>query len=253
MEGSHKQTPQAASSLIAGRQPVIEAILSGRSIDKILFQKNISGESIGEIRKLAKDNNIPIQQVPAEKLHSMTRANHQGCIAIAGLVKYMDLQEVIDHVVSNGETPLFIMLDGITDVRNIGGIARSAVCCGAQVIIIPDKGVGALNEEALKSSAGALEKINICRVTSLLKAIDDLHWNGIKVFTSAMNADKKVFEIDFREPCCIVMGGEEKGVQPYLTKAADIDFSIPMAGTFDSFNVSVATGIILYEAMKQRI
>ena len=238
--------------MIVGRQPVIEAMLSGRTIDKILFQKNISGESIGEIRKLAKENNIPIQQVPAEKLHSMTRANHQGCIAIAGLVKYLDLQQVIDHVVSSGASPLFVMLDGITDVRNIGGIARSAVCCGAQAIIIPDKGVGALNEEAMKSSAGALEKINVCRVGSLLKAIDDLHWNGIKVFTSEMNAESKVFEIGFQDPCCIIMGSEEKGVQPYLSKAADQLFSIPMAGQFDSFNVSVATGIILYEAMKQR-
>ena len=253
MDGSHKQKSQGASSLIIGRQPLIEAIAAGRTIDKILFQKNISGESIGEIRKLAKENNIPIQQVPAEKLHSMTRANHQGCIAIAGLVKYLDLQQVIDHVVSSGNSPLFIMLDGITDVRNIGGIARSAVCCGAQAIIIPDKGVGALNEEAMKSSAGALEQINICRVSSLLKAIDDLHWNGIKVFTSEMNAEPKVFEINFKDPCCIIMGSEEKGVQPYLSKAADQVFSIPMAGQFDSFNVSVATGIVLYEAMKQRL
>jgi 23S rRNA (guanosine2251-2'-O)-methyltransferase len=253
MEGFHNQKSPTASSLVIGRQPVIEAITAGRSIDKILFQKNISGESIGEIRKLARDNNIPIQQVPAEKLHSMTRANHQGCIAIAGLVKYLDLQQVIDHVVSKGETPLFVMLDGITDVRNIGAIARSAVCCGAQAIIIPDKGVGALNEEAMKSSAGALEKIQVCRVSSLLKAIDDLHWNGIKVFTSAMDTEKKVFEIEFGEPCCIIVGSEEKGVQPYLSKAADSDFSIPMSGQFDSFNVSVATGIILYEALKQRI
>lgn len=253
MEGFHKQKSTATSSLIAGRQPVIEAILSGRTIDKILFQKNISGESIGEIRKLAKENNIPIQQVPPEKLHSMTRAHHQGCIAIAGIVKYLDLQQVIDHVVGQGETPLFIMLDGITDVRNIGGIARSAVCCGAQAIIIPDKGVGALNEEALKSSAGALEKINVSRVGSLLKAIDDLHHNGIQVFTSAMTSETKVFEIDFKIPCCIVMGGEEKGVQPYLAKASDHLFSIPMTGAFDSLNVSVATGIILYEAMKQRM
>lgn len=253
MEGSHKQKPPSASPVIAGRQPVIEAITSGRGIDKIFFQKNISGESIGEIRKLAKEKNIPIQQVPPEKLHSMTRANHQGCIAIAALVTYLDLQQVIDHVVSKGEVPLFIMLDGITDVRNIGGIARSAVCCGAQAIIIPDKGVGALNEEAMKSSAGALEKIQVCRVSSLLKAIDDLHWNGIKVFSSAMVTDKKVFEVEFTEPCCIISGSEEKGVQPYLTKAADVVFSIPMAGAFDSFNVSVATGIILYEAMKQRM
>jgi 23S rRNA (guanosine2251-2'-O)-methyltransferase len=253
MEGFDKQKQLPASSLIIGRQPVIEAISSGRSIDKIFFQRNISGSSIGEIRKLAKENNIPIQQVPPEKLHSMTRSNHQGCIAIAGLVKYLDLQEVIDHVVAKGEVPLFVMLDGITDVRNIGGITRTAVCCGAQAIIIPDKGVGALNEEAMKSSAGALEKIQVCRVTSLLKAIDDLHWNGIKVFSSGMKADKKIFEIEFTDPCCIVMGGEEKGVQPYLSKAADAVFAIPMVGAFDSLNVSVATGIVLYEAMKQRL
>jgi 23S rRNA (guanosine2251-2'-O)-methyltransferase len=165
----------------------------------------------------------------------------------------MDLQEVIDHVNDSGETPLFIMLDGVTDVRNIGGIARTAVCCGAQAIIIPDKGVGAINEEAVKSSAGALEKIQVCRVGSLLKAVDDLHLNGIKVFVSAMNQDKKLHETDFKGPSCIVMGSENKGVQAYISKAADERFSIQMAGDFDSFNVSVATGIILYEAMKQRV
>ena len=252
MEGFHKQSRPAPSSLIAGRQPIIEALMSGRGIDKILFQKNVSGDSIGEIRRLAKEQNIPIQQVPPEKLHAMTRANHQGCIALVALIRYQELQQVIDHVVGEGITPLFVMLDGITDVRNIGGIARSAVCCGAQAIIIPDKGVGALNEEAIKASAGALDKIQVCRVASLLKAVDDLHWNGIKVFTSSMKAEKKVFEVDWSEPSCIIMGGEEKGVQPYLIKAADTTFSIPMAGDFDSFNVSVATGIILYEAMKQR-
>ncbi len=171
------------SSVIIGRQPVIEALESGRPIDKILFQSNASGEIIGKIRQLAKEKNIPIQVVPAEKLNSYTRSNHQGCIALAALVQYMDLQQVIDHVTGSGVAPLFVMLDGVTDVRNIGGIARTAVCCGAQAIIIADKGVGALNEEALKSSAGALEKIQVCRVGSLLKAIDDLHMNGIKIFT----------------------------------------------------------------------
>jgi 23S rRNA (guanosine2251-2'-O)-methyltransferase len=160
---------------------------------------------------------------------------------------------VIDHTVAAGKAPLFVMLDGVTDVRNIGAIARSALCCGAQALIIPDKGVGALNEEAMKSSAGALERIQVCRVNSLLKAVDSLHLNGIKVFTSEMGADKKVFELDMGEPCCIVMGSEDKGVQPYIRKAADEHFTIPMTGNFDSFNVSVATGIILYEAMKQRL
>ena len=221
-------------------------------MDKILLQRNSSGDAIAEIRNLAREHNIPIQVVPAEKLASMTRANHQGVLAFAGLVQYLDLQQVIDHVVGSGRVPLFVMLDGVTDVRNIGAIARSALCCGAQAIIIPDKGVGALNEEAMKSSAGALERINICRVNSLLKAVDSLHLNGIKVFTSEMNAARKVAELPLEEPCCIVMGSEDKGVQPYIRKAADEHFSIPMASDFDSLNVSVAAGIILYEALKHR-
>ena len=242
-----------SSSIIIGRQPLIEAMQAGRGIDKILFQRNVSGESIGEIRKLAEKNGIPIQQVPIEKMASFTRANHQGVIALASLFVYMDLQVTIDHVVSSGQTPLFILLDGITDVRNIGAIARSAVCCGAQAMIIPDKGIAALNEEALKSSAGALEKIHICRVSSLLKAVDSLHLNGILAFATTIQSDNKVFNLPLELPVCLMMGSEDKGLQPYLTKAADQLFTIPMAGDFDSFNVSVAAGIILYEAMKKRL
>lgn len=240
------------SSIIIGRQPLIESLQSGKGIDKILFQKNISGEAVGIIRELAKEKNIPIQYVPIEKLNSVTRANHQGIIAFAALVQYLDLQQVIDHVVSSGEVPLFVILDGITDVRNIGAIARTAVCCGAQAIIIPDKGVGALNEEAMKSSAGALEKINICRVNSLMKAVDDLHMNGIMVYASEMTAQKNLYELDFKEPSAIVMGSEERGVFQGVIKICDEQFKIPMKGNFESLNVSVATGIILYEAMRQR-
>jgi len=254
MDGYHKKRPSInKASLIIGRQPIIEAIEAGRPIDKIFFQRNVSGDSIGTIRQLAKEHNIPIQQVPPEKLQSFTKANHQGCIAIASLVQYMDLQQVIDHVLGNGGTPLFVILDGITDVRNIGAIARSAVCSGAQAIIIPDKGVGALNEEAMKSSAGALERINIVRVNSLMKAVDTLHLNGIKVFATEMTAEKMVYELDYTEPCCIVMGSEENGVFPALMKICDEKIKIPMAGSFESFNVSVATGIVLYEIMKQRL
>ena len=245
--------PVKQSSLIIGRQPLVESLQTGRAIDKILLQKNTSGDAINLIRQLARDQNVPIQVVPVEKLNGLTKANHQGVLAFVARVQYMDLQQVIDHVVSNGDLPLFLMLDGITDIRNIGAIARSAVCCGAQAIIIPDKGVGALNEEAMKSSAGALEQIHICRVNSLLKAVDTLHLNGIKVFTSEMRAEQNVFELPFTDPCCIIMGDEGKGVQPYLAKAADHFFKIPMAADFDSFNVSVATGIILYEAMKHRM
>jgi 23S rRNA (guanosine2251-2'-O)-methyltransferase len=252
MEGSPDKMHKGKSSIIIGRQPVVEALESGRAIDKILLQANAGGDIIGKIRQLAKQHNVPVQVVPAEKLSSFTRANHQGCIALAALVKYMDLQQVIDHVVGSGKVPLFLMLDGVTDVRNIGGMARTALCCGAQAIIIPDKGVGALNEDAVKASAGALEKIQICRVNSLLKAIDELHLNGIRVFVSEMSSEKTLPDIDFSGPACVVMGNEQKGVQPYITKAADERFFIPMAGSFDSFNVSVAAGIILYQAMTQR-
>ncbi|GAC1451259.1 MAG: 23S rRNA (guanosine(2251)-2'-O)-methyltransferase RlmB [Chitinophagaceae bacterium] len=240
------------SSLIIGRQPLVEAILSGRAIDKILFQRNVSGHSIGEIRTLAKENNIPIQQVPPEKLHGLTRSNHQGVIAFAALIEFMNLQNVIDDVVSKGEPPLFIMLDGVTDVRNIGAIARTAVCCGAQALIIPDKGVGALNEEAMKSSAGALEKIQVCRVNSLMKAVDELHLNGIKVFASEMTANVNLYELKLMDPCTIIMGSEDNGVYPALMKICDQKFKIPMTGNFESLNVSVAAGMILYEAMRQR-
>ena len=241
------------SSLIIGRQPLVEAILGGRAIDKILFQRNVSGESIGEIRKLAKEKNIPIQQVPPEKLHSLTRANHQGVIAFAAMIAHQDLQAVIDFVVGRGDIPLIMLLDGVTDIRNIGAIARTALCCGVSALVIPDKGVGALQEEALKSSAGALEKIPVCRVNSLMKAVDDLHLNGIKVFASAMTAPGRLQELNLAEPCAFVMGSEDRGVHPPLMKICDQSFRIPMAGGFESLNVSVAAGMILYEAMRQRM
>lgn len=232
---------------------MLEALRDGREIERIFMLRNAAGDIIPEIRKLAQAAQIPINAVPAEKLNSLTRAQHQGVIAIAGLVTYLDLQQVIDHVVGQGSIPLFVMLDGVTDVRNIGAIARSAWCCGAQALIIPDRGVGALNEEAVKSSAGALQKISVCRVSSLLKAVDTLHLNGIRVCTSEMKAEQKVYEVDWKHPSCLIMGSEDKGVQPYMSKAADSRFTIPMAGGFDSFNVSVAAGITLYEALKQRL
>ena len=240
-------------AMVIGRLPIIEALQSGKAIDKIMMQRSANGEHIGDIRRLAKQHNIPVVLVPNEKLNSLTRANHQGVVAMVALVTYMDLQQVIDFVVNKGELPLFIMLDGVTDVRNIGAIARTAHCCGAQAIIVPDRGVGAMNEEAMKSSAGALAHINIIRVNSLMKAVDTLHLNGIKVFASEMTAKNRVFEIDFKDPCAIVMGGEENGVYPALMKICDDQFSIPMPGEFESLNVSVATGMILYEAVKQRV
>lgn len=240
------------SSLVVGRQSVIEAMQTGKQLERIYLQSTVHGPVVDEIRKLAEKTLTPINKVPVEKLNNLNVSNHEGCVGLIAKVQYQDLQDVISFVVDKGETPLLLILDGITDIRNIGGIARSAFCFGVHAIIIPDKGVGALNEDAILTSAGALEKIAVCRVNSLMKTVDDLHMNGIKVFASEMNAAKKVNELPLNEPCAIVMGGEEKGIYPALLKICDEQFQIPMTGDFDSLNVSVATGIILYQVMQQR-
>ena len=226
---------------------------SGKQLERIYLQTNVHGETINEIRTLAEKNLVPVNKVPVEKLNGFNISNHEGCVAMISKIQYQDLQDVISLTVENGEVPLFLILDGVTDIRNIGAIARSAFCFGVNAIIIPDKGVGALNEDAILTSAGALEKIAICRVNSLMKTVDDLHMNGIKVYASEMKATKKLYDLPFAEPCAIVMGGEEHGVYPALMKICDEQFQIPMTGDFESLNVSVAAGVILYEALKQRL
>jgi 23S rRNA (guanosine2251-2'-O)-methyltransferase len=253
MRNFRQQHRPKKTSLIAGRNAVKEAVESGKQLDRIYLLNTAHGPIIEEIKKLALQHHVPINKVPVEKLNGFNVGDHEGCIAQIAKVQYHDLQDVISFVVDNGQTPLFLVLDGITDIRNIGGIARTAYCCGVHAIIIPDKGVGALNEDAILTSAGALEKIAVCRVNSLMKAVDDLHLNGIKVFASEMKADKNVFDCDLKEPCAIIMGSEEKGIYPALMKIADEQFKIPMPGGFESLNVSVATGMILYEVVKQRM
>ena len=241
------------SSLIIGRKAVFEAVKTGKPLERIYLQNNMGGKELAEITAMATQNKIPVSKVPAGKFDSFNVTNHEGCIALLSKIQYQDLQEVISFVVEKGETPLFLILDGITDIRNIGGIARTAFCTGVNAIVIPDKGVGMLNEDAILTSAGALESLPVCRVNSLMKAVDELHLNGIKVLASEMKAEKMVFDIDFTVPVAIIMGSEEKGIYPSLLKITDERFKIPMAGDFESLNVSVATAMILYEAMKQRL
>ncbi len=248
----HQHHRPKKNTLIIGRDAVINALKERKQLERIYLQSNVHGEVIDEIKTLAAQELVPINKVPVEKLNGFNISNHEGCIAQIAKIQYQDLQQIISFVVENGETPLFIILDGVTDIRNIGAIARSAFSFGVHAIIIPDKGVGALNEDAILTSAGALEKIAVCRVGSLMKAVDELHLNGIKVFASEMTAETACQRIDFSEPCAIVMGGEEHGVYPALMKICDEKFKIPMPGDFESLNVSVATGIILYEVSRQR-
>ena len=246
-----QQNRPKKSSLIIGKQKIIDAIRSGEQIERIYIDINVFGAA-REIKNLAEENQVPINKVPPEKLNSFNVEGHEGYIAVRSKVQYLDLQQVITHIVDNGEVPLFLVLDGITDIRNIGALARTAYSCGVHAIIIPERGVGALNEDAIATSAGALEKIAVCRVSSLMKAVDDMHLNGIKVFASEMTAEKRIFDLDFTEPCAIIMGSEDKGIFPALMKIADEQFSIPMKNDFESLNVSVAAGMILYEVMRQR-
>jgi 23S rRNA (guanosine2251-2'-O)-methyltransferase len=239
--------------LLAGRTAILQALDEGRPLDRIFLQKNAPPQLQGEMRKASEKFGVPINYVPVEKLNGYNLGDHGGCVALISRVQYQDLQEVISWVVDKGETPLFIILDGVTDIRNIGGIARTAWSMGVQALIIPDKGVGALNEDAMLTSAGALDQITVCRVNSLMKAVDELRLNGIRVLASEMEATTTVFDVDFREPVAIVMGGEERGIHPPLMKICDERFRIPMPTEFESLNVSVATGMILYEAMKQRL
>lgn len=230
----------------------MEALEQGVTIEKIFLLRSASGPEINAIKKLARDYNIPISQVPVEKLDGLTRIQHQGVIAWGSLLQYIDLQAGISHIVDQGKTPLFLLLDGITDVRNVGAIARSALCCGAQAIILPTSHAASLTEEAIKTSAGALRKILLCRVPSVPQAIDILRLNGIQILGTQMRGSVPVYESDLTIPSCVVMGAEDTGISKDVLKRADQLIRIPMAAEFDSLNVSVAAGMVLYEALRQR-
>ncbi len=252
MDRPNKRPARFAMPLIIGRKPLLEAIQGGNAVEKIFMLRTASGEEISEIKKAAREFNIPISQVPVEKLDGMTKAQHQGVVAWAGVLTYIELQNAISHVVEKGETPLFILLDGVTDVRNIGAIARTAWCSGAQGIIMPTAHSASLSEDAIKTSAGALRKIMLCRIPSVAQAIDVLKLNGIQILGTEMRGSVPVYESDLQIPSCVVMGAEDTGISKDVLKRADQLIRIPMHNQFDSLNVSVAAGMILYEALRQR-
>ncbi|MBP6624974.1 MAG: 23S rRNA (guanosine(2251)-2'-O)-methyltransferase RlmB [Chitinophagaceae bacterium] len=244
---------RSAKSIIYGRNPVLEALQNKKPIDRILMHHTISGENIGDIIRLAKEANVPIVRVPMEKLNTMVRGAHQGIIAYGAIVDYTPIQDVISHLYDQGKNPLLLLLDGITDVRNTGAIIRSAVCCGVDAIIFTEKNSAPLHEDMVKTSAGAMMQVTFCREKNVATVINALKLNGIKILSSDLQAKKSLLDIDFSEPTCIVMGAEEKGISRITQEECDETFIIPMSGDFDSFNVSVAAGIICFEAMKQRM
>lgn len=232
--------------------PVLEALLSDKPVDKILLQLNASGEGLGDIIRAAKEKLVPIQRVPAPKLSSLTNQNHQGIIAFGSLIQYQRLQDIIDQVYSNGETPFMLWLDGVTDVRNMGAIARSALCYKAHAIIITEKGNAAVNEDAIKASAGALMTLPVVREKNNLVVIEALEQNGFHIIGSHLKATASLYDMPFKDPCVVVMGNEEDGISHQVMGSCTHKFIIPMSSDFESLNVSVAAGIISNEVFRQR-
>ena len=241
------------NNIIYGFRPVLEAIRSGKTIDKILFQKGLKGELFRELFFIVRQNGIPFQYVPVEKINQFTRANHQGVLAFVSAIEYQDIYSILPSIYEKGKIPFLLILDKITDVRNIGAIARTAECAAVDAIILPLKGGAQLNEDAVKSSAGALHSIPVCRHSNLIEVIQYLQDSGVEVIGVTEKAKHYYFQKDFTQPLCLILGNEYEGIAwDYLRKCTDA-VNIPMFGTIESLNVSVAAGIVLFEVAKQRM
>ena len=241
------------NNIIYGFRPVLEAIKSDKTIDKVLFQKGLKSELFKELFYIVRQNGIPFQYVPVEKINQYTRANHQGVIAFVSAIEYQDIYSILPSIYEKGKVPFLLILDKITDVRNIGAIARSAECAAVDAIILPLKGGAQLNEDAVKSSAGALHSIPVCRHSNLVEVIQYLQDSGVEVVGVTEKAKHYYFEKIFTQPLCLIMGNEYEGIAwDYLRKCNDA-VNIPMFGSIESLNVSVATGIVLFEVAKQRL
>ncbi len=238
---------------IFGLRPIIEAIESGKTIDKLFIQKGLQGEIFSQLRKLITQYEIPTSYVPVEKLNRLTGKNHQGVYAFLSPIEFDSIENVLPQIYERGKTPFLLVLDRVSDVRNFGAIARTAECVGIDAIIIPNKGSASVNADAVKTSAGALYNIPICKENNLKKTVEYLQQSGIVLAAASEKADTYLYDVDFTTPLAIIMGSEEDGVSDALLKIADNIIKLPMAGQTASLNVSVACGAILYEAVRQRL
>jgi len=238
--------------LIFGIRAVIEAVKSGKQIEKIVFKKGLQGELFTELHEIAKKYNIPFQFVPIERINKISRKNHQGVIAYTSPVSYHKIEDIVPQLYEEGKEPLILILDGITDVRNFGAIVRSAECAGVDAVIIPDRNSVRITADAIKTSAGALHTVPVCRSTDIYKTIKLLQDFGIAVIGATEKAENFYFKSNFKQPVAILMGGEDKGIKENLLKITNENVKIPIKGKIESLNVSVATSIIIYEVVRQR-
>ncbi|MGL4363691.1 MAG: 23S rRNA (guanosine(2251)-2'-O)-methyltransferase RlmB [Bacteroidales bacterium] len=249
---SHK--PQTRpQNILFGIRPILEAVQNGKELDKVLIRKGLDGELAHQLITALNIHQVPIQYVPLEKLNALTSKAHQGVVAYASLIEYANLEEVIIRVIEQGKMPLVLLLDGITDVRNFGAIARSAECAGVHAIIIPNKGTAQINGDALKSSAGALNIVPVCRVPSLRGALSFLRNSGLQIVAATEKGEQSLYEIQLDSPTVLIFGSEEDGISNELLRIADILVKIPLCGSIASLNVSAASTAVLFEAVRQRL
>lgn len=238
---------------IFGLRAIIEAIQAGKEIDKILMKKDLQGELATELTQLLQRRDIPLQRVPVEKLNRITRRNHQGAIAMLSAVTYGRLENLVPQLYEEGRLPFVIVLDGITDVRNFGAIARTAECVGADCIVLPQRGSVSVGADAVKTSAGALHYIPVCREKNILSAVRFLKDTGFNVVGVSEKADVNYTQGDYTAPVALVMGAEDTGITPEVIRQCTSLVSIPMFGNIGSLNVSVAAGVMMYEVVRQRL
>ncbi|MCW3104657.1 MAG: rRNA ((2251)-2-O)-methyltransferase RlmB [Bacteroidetes bacterium] len=239
--------------MIFGLRPVIEALKAGKEIDRLFVQNGLKNELFGEMMGMLKKHNVLYQYVPLEKLNRLTSKNHQGVVGYISSIEYHKIENILPAVFEAGKTPLLLILDRITDVRNFGAIARTAECAGVDAIIIPQKGAAQINADAIKTSTGALHKIPVCREENLKQVIEYLRESGLQVIACTEKASDDYYKVDFTLPVAIMMGSEEDGISSEFLKLADAHAKIPLLGEIGSLNVSVATGVMLYEVVRQRL
>ncbi len=253
-ERRHNTRPRKHfDNIIYGIHPILEALQAGKELERLLLSREIHTPQLRDIIRKAEELNVPYQKVPTEKLDSLTQKNHQGVIAFTSLIEYQPLESVLMQVFEQGKTPLLLILDRITDVRNMGAIARSAECAGVDAIIIPAKGSAQINADAVKTSAGALNTVPVHRSENLKNTIKYLKDSGLKIVGVTEKGNEAYYTENFTTPIALILGSEEDGISPEYLKLCDKQVRIPLQGSISSLNVSVATGILLFETVKQRL
>lgn len=238
---------------IFGIRAVMEAINAGESVDKVFIQKGLKGELFQQLEQLLRSNSINSSYVPVEKLNRLTNKNHQGVVAQIAPISFHNLEDLVINTIESGKTPLFLLLDQLSDVRNFGAIIRTAECTGVNGIIIQKKGGAPVTGDTIKTSAGAVFNVPICKVDHIKDAMFHMQASGIQVVAATEKTENLIYDVDFSVPTAIIMGSEGKGISPSILKLVDQKAKLPMQGEIASLNVSVACGAFLYEVVRQRL